>query len=76
MKAVVVIAHGAGEHGGRYRHVVERIVPAGYPVYAHDHRGHGRSQGRRAVIDRMAERHRRPRRLHRARPRGRAGGGR
>ncbi len=52
-KAVVVISHGAGEHSGRYRHLVERIVPAGYPVYAHDHRGHGRSQGRRAVIDRM-----------------------
>jgi alpha-beta hydrolase superfamily lysophospholipase len=52
-KAVVVISHGAGEHGGRYRHVVERIVPAGYPVYAHDHRGHGRSEGQRAVIDRM-----------------------
>ena len=54
VKAVVVIAHGAGEHGGRYRHVVERIVPAGYPVFAHDHRGHGRSEGKRAVIDRMA----------------------
>ena len=53
VKAVVVIAHGAGEHGGRYRHVVERIVPAGYPVFAHDHRGHGRSEGQRAVIDRM-----------------------
>jgi acylglycerol lipase len=52
-KAIVVISHGAGEHGGRYRHVVERIVPAGYPVYAHDHRGHGRSEGKRAVIDRM-----------------------
>ncbi len=53
VKAVVVISHGAGEHGGRYRHAVERIVPAGYPVYAHDHRGHGRSEGQRAVIDRM-----------------------
>jgi alpha-beta hydrolase superfamily lysophospholipase len=52
-KAVVVISHGAGEHGGRYRHVVERIVPTGYRVYAHDHRGHGRSEGQRAVIDRM-----------------------
>ncbi len=54
VKAVVVIAHGAGEHGGRYRHLVERIVPAGYPVFAHDHRGHGHSEGKRAVIDRMA----------------------
>jgi acylglycerol lipase len=53
-RATVVIAHGASEHGGRYGHVVEELVPAGYGVYAIDHRGHGRSGGRRAVIDRMA----------------------
>ena len=52
-KAVVVIAHGVSEHGGRYGHVVDRIVPLGYPVWALDHRGHGRSEGKRAVIDRM-----------------------
>lgn len=50
----VVIAHGASEHGGRYGHVVEELVPAGNGVYAIDHRGHGRSGGRRAVIDRLA----------------------
>ncbi|HTA13957.1 MAG TPA: lysophospholipase [Solirubrobacteraceae bacterium] len=49
----LVIAHGASEHGGRYGHVVETLVPAGYGVYAIDHRGHGRSGGRRAVIDRL-----------------------
>jgi len=53
-RATVVIAHGASEHGGRYGHVVEELVPAGYGVYAIDHRGHGRSGGRRAVIDRLA----------------------
>ena len=53
-KAVVVIAHGASEHGGRYRYVVERLVPEGFAVYAIDHRGHGRSDGTRAQIDRMA----------------------
>jgi alpha-beta hydrolase superfamily lysophospholipase len=53
-KAVVVIAHGASEHGGRYRYVVERLVPAGYAVYAPDHRGHGRSGGKRAQLNRMA----------------------
>jgi acylglycerol lipase len=53
-KAVVVIAHGASEHGGRYRYVVERLVPEGYAVYAPDHRGHGRSGGKRAQLDRMA----------------------
>jgi alpha-beta hydrolase superfamily lysophospholipase len=53
-RATAVIAHGASEHGGRYGHVVQELVPAGYGVYAIDHRGHGRSGGRRAVIDRMA----------------------
>jgi acylglycerol lipase len=52
-KAVVVIAHGASEHGGRYRYVVERLVPEGYAVYAIDHRGHGHSEGRRGQIERM-----------------------
>jgi alpha-beta hydrolase superfamily lysophospholipase len=50
---VVVIAHGAGEHSGRYEHVAERLVGEGYAVYAVDHRGHGRSAGPRAYIDRM-----------------------
>src|SRR5919201_295897 len=54
IRATVVISHGAAEHGGRYRHVVDRLVPLGYAVSALDHRGHGRSQGRRAVIDRWA----------------------
>jgi len=54
VRAVVVIAHGAAEHGGRYRYVVERLVPEDVAVYAIDHRGHGRSSGRRAQIDRMA----------------------
>jgi alpha-beta hydrolase superfamily lysophospholipase len=52
-RAVVVIAHGAGEHGGRYRYVVETLVPQGYAVYAIDHRGHGRSSGSRAQLDRL-----------------------
>ena len=51
---VVVIAHGYAEHGGRYGNVVGRLVPLGYAVHAIDHRGHGRSGGRRALIDRMA----------------------
>jgi alpha-beta hydrolase superfamily lysophospholipase len=50
---VVVIAHGAGEHSGRYPHVAARLVEEGYTVYALDHRGHGHSEGPRAVIDRM-----------------------
>jgi alpha-beta hydrolase superfamily lysophospholipase len=52
-RARVVITHGAGEHLARYEHVAERLVSVGYEVHAHDHRGHGRSQGRRADIGRM-----------------------
>ncbi len=52
-RGVVVIAHGASEHSGRYRYVVERLVPEGYAVYGVDHRGHGKSPGARAQIERM-----------------------
>jgi acylglycerol lipase len=51
--AVVVLAHGAGEHSGRYAHVGERLAGAGYAVHALDHRGHGRSAGPRMYIDRV-----------------------
>jgi acylglycerol lipase len=49
----VVISHGAAEHSGRYAHVAARLTSEGYAVYALDHRGHGRSQGPRALIDRI-----------------------
>jgi acylglycerol lipase len=52
-RASVVIAHGAGEHSGRYAHVAARLVADDYAVYALDHRGHGQSGGPRALIDRI-----------------------
>jgi len=52
-RAAVILVHGAAEHSGRYAHVAERLVAEGYAVYALDHRGHGRSNGRRAMIDRL-----------------------
>ena len=52
-RAVVVLAHGASEHAGRYEHVAARLVGEGYAVYAIEHRGHGRSAGSRALIDRV-----------------------
>ena len=53
-RAVVVIAHGASEHSDRYA-ARGRLGSslAGYAVYAIDHRGHGRSEGPRALIDRL-----------------------
>jgi alpha-beta hydrolase superfamily lysophospholipase len=53
VRATVVLVHGASEHSDRYQHVAAGLVTAGYAVYASDHRGHGRSDGPRAVIDRL-----------------------
>src|SRR5258707_5872927 len=39
-RAVVQIAHGMGEHMGRYANTVDALVAAGLTVYANDHRGH------------------------------------
>jgi acylglycerol lipase len=50
-KAVVFIAHGLAEHGGRYAHVGAALSDRGYAVYAIDHRGHGKSAGQRSQID-------------------------
>jgi acylglycerol lipase len=52
-RATIVVAHGASEHSGRYAWTAAKLVEAGYAVYALDHRGHGKSEGSRAVIDRM-----------------------
>lgn len=43
-RAVLMIVHGLGEHGGRYERVVAHLVSKGYAIYALDHRGHGRSE--------------------------------
>ncbi len=48
---VVVIAHGLGEHIGRYAHVARALVAAGFAVRGLDHRGHGRSGGLRGHVD-------------------------
>jgi acylglycerol lipase len=53
-RAVVVIVHGLHEHSARYAHVGARLAATDFAVYAADHRGHGRSDGRRANIERMA----------------------
>ena len=49
-KGVVLLVHGLGEHSGRYGHVAARLVAAGYAVHALDHRGHGKSEGKRVFV--------------------------
>ena len=49
-RRAVVIAHGYGEHIGRYEHVAARLTQAGYVVYGLDHHGHGQSAGKRGKV--------------------------
>lgn len=44
-KATIVIAHGMAEHAARYGRFADELAAGGYAVYAHDHRGHGRTAG-------------------------------
>jgi len=55
VKAVLFIAHGLAEHGGRYINLVNQVVPLGFAVYAMDQYGHGRSDGVRVYINRFED---------------------
>jgi alpha-beta hydrolase superfamily lysophospholipase len=54
-RALVVLAHGLGEHARRYDHVTQRLGEAGLITYALDHRGHGRSGGKRVTVKNVGE---------------------
>jgi alpha-beta hydrolase superfamily lysophospholipase len=41
VRGVVQIAHGLGEHVGRYAQLAETLAQAEFVVYGNDHRGHG-----------------------------------
>lgn len=47
---LVVIAHGYGEHIGRYDRLAARLTAEGAAVLAVDHAGHGRSEGERVHV--------------------------
>ena len=50
-RAVLQLAHGAGEHAGRYLGPMTPIVEAGFAIYAADHRGHGMTSGMSGLGD-------------------------
>lgn len=43
-RGVLLVSHGAGEHGGTYQRLAERAAAAGFTVHAPDHRGHGATE--------------------------------
>jgi alpha-beta hydrolase superfamily lysophospholipase len=48
---ITLLAHGYGEHAGRYEHVAAMLVGLGAVVFAPDHLGHGRSAGEPALVE-------------------------
>lgn len=54
-KAALHIIHGYAEHIDRYQNVVDELVPAGYALFGNDHRGHGRSDGKRGHVNSFQE---------------------
>ena len=54
--AIVQIAHGIAEHGGRYARLAAALNEAGYAAYANDHRGHGRTARSRDELGFFADR--------------------
>lgn len=49
-RALILVCHGAAEHGGRYDRFAAHFTARGYAVAALDHFGHGRSDGGRCCL--------------------------
>lgn len=43
IRGIIQIAHGIGEHAGRYNSIAHRLQKEGFIVYANDHRAHGKT---------------------------------
>src|ERR1700676_1492289 len=54
-RRILVLAHGYAEHARRYDHVAQRFGESGLVTYALDHRGHGRSGGKRVYLRDISE---------------------
>jgi acylglycerol lipase len=54
-RGILVLAHGLGEHSGRYMNIVNALEGKGISIYALDHRGHGKSAGKRGHIDSITD---------------------
>lgn len=50
-RGILVIAHGVGEHSGRYNNIINELKGRSLSIYALDHRGHGKSGGKSGHIE-------------------------
>ena len=54
-RAIIVIVHGLGAHGGIFANLAEFLGERRFTIYALDLRGHGRSTGQRGYINSWSE---------------------
>lgn len=55
-RGILLVLHGLAEHSGRYHRFARAMAARGYHVYAHDHRGHGRTKAPDAPLGQFARR--------------------
>ena len=55
LKGIVLMAHGMGEHGGRYRAFADYLAEMGLVSIVPDLRGFGKSGGKKACIKRFTD---------------------
>ena len=55
LKGVVFLFHGLNSHSGRAAHIGWFLAEKGYDTVAFDHRGFGRSEGRRAFLSNLED---------------------
>ena len=53
VKAHLLIVHGYAEYSARYEHLADFLTTHRYAVHSFDLRGHGRSEGLKAYVDRF-----------------------
>jgi len=50
-KGLVIICHGFGEHLGWYDEIGMLLAANGFLAFGHDHLGHGKSEGKRVIVN-------------------------
>ena len=54
VRALILLAHGLGEHSGRYTYLAKHCTDRGFAVFAVDHYGHGKSEGLAGHVERFS----------------------
>jgi alpha-beta hydrolase superfamily lysophospholipase len=54
-RGLVFLCHGLGEHSGRYNPLIHKLRDRQISFYALDHKGHGKSGGRRGHTERFTD---------------------